>query len=312
MTELTIGVDISKDHLDMHPLPGGKARRYGNDSKGHRALIKWLRTRSIKRIVYEATGPYHRAFELALATAGLPLVKVNPRQARRFAEATGTLAKTDRIDALMLAKMGVMLEPEPRPAASPILNELKDLRLAHQALIKDRTAARNRAKHLRQPLLKRHNEERLAQIKAQLDAIETAMLVLIGQNKELSSRFAILVSIPGISKLSAFALLIDMPELGSLEGRQAASLAGLAPVTRQSGQWRGRAFIRGGRANLRQALYMPALVATRFNSDLKIKYQALIEAGKPAKVAITAIMRKLLILANALLRDGRKWSPNAP
>lgn len=309
MTQATIGVDISRDSLDVHRLPDGKSRRYRNDRIGHRALIKWVRKNPVKRIVYEATGPYHRAFELALGTAGLPLVKVNPRQARRFAEAVGTLAKTDRIDAAMLARMGALLEPEPRPLPSPILNELKDLRLAHRALIKDRTAARNRAKQLRLPLLKRHNDDRLAQIDAQLKAIEAAMQTRIDQDDELNERFAILLSIPGIAVLTAFALLIDMPELGAIHDRQAASLAGLAPITRQSGTWQGRAFIRGGRASLRQALYMPALVAARFNPDMKAKYQALIDAGKPPKVAITAIMRKLIILANALLRDRRKWQP---
>jgi len=312
MTDPTIGVDISKDQLDVHRLPDGESRRYRNDRRGHRALLKWLGTAPPRRVVYEATGPYHRAFELALGMAGLPLVKVNPRQARRFAEAIGTLAKTDALDAVLLARMGVMIEPEPRPLPSPLLNDLKDLRLAHQALIKDRTAAKNRSKHLRLGLLKRQNAKRLVRITADLKAIEATMEALIHRDQTLAQRFAILLSIPGIAKLSAFALLIDMPELGTLEGKQAASLAGLAPITRQSGSWKGRAMIRGGRAGLRQALYMPALVATRFNANLKTKYQALIAAGKPPKVAITAVMRKLLLLANALLRDGRKWSPNSP
>lgn len=209
----------------------------------------------------------------------------------------------------MLARMGVMIAPEPRPLASPTLGDLKDLRLAHQALVKDRTAAKNRSKHLRVPLLKRQNETRLARIADDIKAIEGAMEALIKKDEALAERFAILLSIPGIAKLSAVAILIDMPELGAIEAKQAAALAGLAPITRQSGNWKGRARIRGGRANLRQALYMPALVATRFNEDLKAKYQELIKAGKPAKVAITAIMRKLLILANALLRDRRKWTP---
>jgi len=312
MTQTTIGVDISKDSLEVHRLPDGKSRRYRNDRTGHRALLKWVRKTPVERVVYEATGPYHRAFELALGTAGLPLVKVNPRQARRFAEAVGTLAKTDRIDAAMLARMGALLEPEPRPLQDPDLNELKDLQRAHRALIKDRTAARNRAKQLGLPLLKRHNAERLAQIDAQLKAIEAAMHARIDRNDALKERFAILLSIPGISAITAFALLIDMPELGTIDARQAASLAGLAPVTRQSGTWMGRAFIRGGRAPLRQALYMPALVAARFNPDMKAKYRTLIEAGKPPKVAITAIMRKLVILANALLRNHRKWQPDIP
>ena len=310
MTQATIGVDISKDSLDVHWLPEGKSRRYRNDRTGHRALVKRLRQGPVKRIIYEATGPYHRAFELALGTAGLPIVKVNPRQARRFAEAVGTLAKTDRIDAAVLARMGALLEPEPRPMLSPILNELKDLRLAHRALTKDRTAARNRAKHLQLPLLKRHNAERIAQIDAQLKAIEAAMRTRIDQDEALKERFAILMSIPGIAELTAFALLIDMPELGTIQARQAASLAGLAPITRQSGAWQGRAFIRGGRAALRHALYMPAPVAARFNPDMRAKYKALIDKGKPPKLAITAIMRNLIILANALLKSRRKWQPN--
>lgn len=310
MTHFTVGVDISKDTLDIHSLADGKSKHYRNDRPGHRALIKWLRGRSVERIVYEATGPYHRAFELALGTAGLPLVKVNPRQARRFAEALGTLAKTDRLDAVMLARMGAMLDLEPAPLKSPLLHELKELRVAHRALIKDRTAAKNRAKNLANPLLKRQNQDRLDQIKQQLEEIEQAILKQIKNDEALEERFAILISIPGISTQTAIALIVDMPELGSIDARQAASLAGLAPVVRQSGTWKGRAFIRGGRADVRQALYMPALVASRFNHDLKAKYEDLIRGGKPAKVAITAVMRKLLLLANALLRDRRKWSKN--
>lgn len=311
MTNDTIGVDISKDHLDAHRMCDGASRRFANDSAGHAAFIGWL-GRSGARIVYEPTGPYHRTFERRLAAAGLALVKVNPRQARRFAEATGRLAKTDRLDAAMLARMGALLELEARPVRSAILNDLKDLHMAREALVKNRTAAKNRAKNLTLPILKRHNAEQLRQIERQIAAIEKEIMVLIEAVPDLAHRFAILVSIPGVSTLTAFALLIDMPELGTLGHGQAASLAGLAPVARQSGRWSGRAFIRGGRANVRQALYMPALVAMRFNPDLKAKYDQLIAAGKPAKKAITAIMRKLIVLANALLRDGRKWAPSLP
>lgn len=310
MTKTTIGVDISKDHLDLHRLPDGARRRFGNDKIGHRALVRWLAQMAVERIVYEPTGPYHRAFERALARAGLPLAKVNPRQARRFAEATGKLAKTDRADAAMLARMGQALAPQVRPLVSETLCDLKDMHIARQALVKDRTAAKNRQKHVRLALLKRHNTQRLKQIETQIKAIETAIEAVIAGDGDLASRFAILLTIPGISRISAFALLIEMPELGTLEAKQAASLAGLAPVTRQSGTWNGRAHIRGGRSNLRQALYMPALVAARFNPDLKAKYDQLIAAGKPAKVALTVLMRKLIILANALLRDAREWKQN--
>lgn len=304
----SIGVDISKDHLDVHRLSDGVSRRFANDSRGHRTLIGWLERPGL-RIVCEPTGPYHRALEHRLAEAGFALVKVNPRQARRFAEATGRLAKTDRLDAAMLARMGALLELQARPARGPTLNDLKDLRMAREALVKNRTAARNRAKNLTLPILKRHNAEQLRQIERQIAALENEIMALIKVDPDLARRFDILVSIPGVSAITAFALLIDMPELGTLDQAQVASLAGLAPVARQSGQWIGRAFIRGGRANVRRALYMPALVAIRFNPDLKAKYDRLKAAGKASKLAITAVMRKLIIIANALLRDGRIWEP---
>lgn len=312
MTNDTIGVDISKDHLDAHRMSDGASRRFANDKTGHSAFTSWLGGRPGARIVYEPTGPYHRAFERRLAEVGFALVKVNPRQARRFAEATGKLAKTDRLDAAMLARMGALLDLQARPVRSPILNDLKDLHMAREALVKNRTAAKNRAKTLTLTILKRHNGEQLRQIERQIAAIEKAIITLIQADPDLASRFDILVSIPGVSAITAFALLIDMPELGTLGQGEAASLAGLAPVARQSGNWTGRAFIRGGRANVRQALYMPALVAMRFNPDLKAKYEQLKAAGKASKVAITAIMRKLLVLANALLRDGRKWAQSHP
>lgn len=309
MTNDTIGVDISKDHLDAFRMGDGSSRRFTNDSTGHRAFLDWAGQPG-SRIVYEPTGPYHRAFERRLADEGLPLVKVNPRQARRFAEVTGRLAKTDRLDAAMLARMGALLDLKARPVRSPILNDLKDLHMAREALVKNRTAAKNRAKTIALPILKRQNAAQLRQIERQMAAIEAEIMALIEADCDLARRFDILVSIPGVAAITAFALIIDMPELGTLENGQAASLAGLAPIARQSGQWTGRAFIRGGRANVRQALYMPALVAMRFNPDLKAKYGQLIAAGKPAKKAITAIMRKMILLANALLRDGRKWTPS--
>jgi len=310
MTPSTIGIDISKDYLDVHRLADGTCRRFGNDKTGCKALIKWLSASPVARVVYEPTGPYHRSVERALGDAGLPLAKVNPRQARRFAEATGKLAKTDRADALMLARMGELLALETRSAPSQMLSELKELHVARHALVKDRTASKNREKVLSIPLLKRQNAIHLKQIERSLAAIDQAIEALIASDQDLARRLAILVSIPGVSTLTAFALLIDMPELGTLEGKQAASLSGLAPITRQSGNWIGRAFIRGGRANVRRALYMPALVACRFNPDFKRFYEKLVAAGKPPKLAITAVMRKLIVLANALLKDGRNWAPN--
>jgi transposase len=311
MTNDTIGVDVSKDHLDAHRLIDGASRRFANDKTGHKAFLRWRKEKPTERVVFEPTGPYHRGFERALGLACVPFVKVNPRQARRFAEATGKLAKTDRLDAAMLARMGAVLELQARPPRSEIVLELKDLHLAREALVKDRTAAKNRGKMLILSLLKRQNGQRLDQIERQIAAVEAAMRELVEGNLDLRARFDILNTIPGVSAITAFALLVEMPELGTLEAGEAASLAGLAPIARQSGRWTGRSFIRGGRAGLRQALYMPALVAMRFNPDLKAKYQQLVDAGKPAKVAIAAIMRKLIVLANALLKANRNWQPKA-
>jgi transposase len=310
MTETNIGIDISKDHLDVHRLPGDERRRFDNSKAGHKALIRWIGD-TPARVVYEPTGYYHRALERALAAAGMPIAKVNPRQARRFAEATGNLAKTDALDAAMLTRMGAVLSLEARPVPSGIINDLRDLRTARNALIKDQVAAQTRAKAITLPLLKRHNAARLKQIEAQREAVDAEINALILSDPDLAQRFAILCSIPGIAEVSAAMLLIEMPELGSLDEKQVAALAGLAPIARQSGNWKGKSFIRGGRQQVRQGLYMPALVAIRFNADLKTKYEQLIKAGKAPKQAITAVMRKLIILANALLKKGRQWQLRA-
>jgi transposase len=203
MNNDTIGVDVSKDHLDADRLADGASRRFANDQCGRKAFVKWFAQTPVQRVVFEPTGPYHRAFERALGAAGVPFVKVNPRQARRFAEAIGKLAKTDRLDAAMLARMGAMLELRTRPPQSEALLELKELHLARQALVKDRTAAKNRGKVLAAPLLKRHNAQRLEQIKRQITAIEAAILEQVQADPDLAQRFAILTSIPGVSAITA-------------------------------------------------------------------------------------------------------------
>ena len=305
-----VGVDISKDTLDVHLHPAGSARRFTNAPKGWREMIGWLADFEITRLAFEPTGPYHHGFERCLAKAGLPLCKVNPRQARRFAEAIGRQAKTDPVDAAMLARLAAAIEPPVRPVLGAVLDEMKELHQARRALIKDRTAALNRGQILRSALLKLQNAQRLRQIERQIADIDRALHDRLAADHDLKARFDILLSIPGVGHTTAMALLIEMPELGAIEHRCAASLAGLAPIARDSGKHHGKRFIRGGRAHLRQAVYMPALVAVRFNPDLKAKYDALRAAGKAPKQALVAVMRKLLILANALLRDGRNWTPS--
>jgi transposase len=305
----TVGVDISKDTLDVYLHPDGTARSFSNNSKGFAALILWLQNTALTRVVFEPTGAYHHGFERSLAAAGLPLVKVNPLQARRFAQAIGQRAKTDAVDAAMLARFGALVQPPARPTASETLDAMKELLVARRALVKDRVASLNREQTLRSSLLKRLADQRLRQIKRQIATVDAALRDLCQTDPALKARFNILVSIPGIGELTALTMLIEMPELGTIEHKCVASLAGLAPMARDSGQKNGKRFIRGGRAQIRQALYMPALVAVRFNAAMKEKYQAFIAAGKPPKVALTAVMRKLAILANALLRDKRNWTP---
>jgi transposase len=301
----TIGIDISKANLDCHAHPAAVDRQFANTAKGHKALIAWLQQWPIERIAYEATGTYHRALEAALTD--WPCVKLNPERARRFAQAIGTLAKTDRIDAMLLARMATTLQPPVRPARSVLQTQLAELINARDGLVRDRTALKNRDKNLTIAILKRQCRQRLEQVERHVEALDAEIASLIAADAALARRHQILISIAGVGTLTANQLIATMPELGSLDNKQAASLAGLAPVARQSGQWKGKSFIRGGRANVRQALYMPALVAARFNPDLKAKYQQLVTAGKPAKIAITAVMRKLVVTANALLKADRCW-----
>lgn len=307
MTEHTIGIDISKSHLDGFHLEGNEARRFDNSAQGLRALQKWLAALEVTRIVYEATGPYHRRLETVLS-GKLPLVKVNPLQARRFAQALGTHAKTDSVDARCLARMGVALGLKPDEPVAENLRELRDLQTARSALIKERGRLRNRRLILTSSLLRRQTNARLALVERQLGELDAEIARRIAEDTTSARKRDILSSIPGIGPIAAAAILTFLPEIGTLGRKQAGSLAGLVPHTRESGQWKGKSFISGGRKPLRDALYMPALVAMRFNPDLKAKYLELREAGKPAKVALVALMRKLIEIANALVKADRLWA----
>lgn len=308
MTEHTIGIDISKTHLDAFRQEDQAARQFENTPRGIRALIRWLGQTPVARIVFEPTGAYHRALETALSGT-FPLVKVNPLQARRFAEACGTRTKTDAVDARILARMGAAMNLEPDAPVSENQLVLRDLQMARTALVKERTRLRNRSHVQVNPVLKRQIKARLTLVERQLAELDTEIASHIASNESLERKREILCSIPGLGPIAAALILTFLPEIGTLERKQAGSLAGLAPHSRESGQWKGKSFISGGRKPLRDALYMPALVAMRFNPDLKAKYATLREAGKPAKVAIVALMRKLLETANALVKADRLWTP---
>ena len=306
MMKDSIGIDISKDHLDVYRLGTGAFAGFTNDPAGFAALKRWIGDRQPHLLVYEATGPYHGRFEQAFA-GKLPLVKVNPLQARRFAQACGKRAKTDQVDARMLAQMGAALDLMADKPADEGQDELKELQVARTALVKDRTRLKNRLKTQTLAITRRQTRARLAQVERQLEALQGEIASRLKASPKRARAYAILQSIRGIGDVVAAAILIECPEIGTLGKKQAACLAGLAPMTRQSGKWKGKAFIQGGRKFLRDALYMPALVAIRFNPDLKQKYQSMIKTGKPPKVALTAIMRKLIELANALIKADRMW-----
>lgn len=312
MSENTIGIDVSKDHLDAHALPAGTALRVPNTARGIAQLLRWIGAEPVARIVYEPTNRYHRALEARLAAAGLPLAPVNPLKARRFAQALGLQAKTDKIDARMLAEMGLRLTPGLQVPSPKNLQHLKDLVAARRALVADRVADGNRTGGHSLALLQRLARRRRAAIEADITRIEAAIAALIAADPALAEKARLLQSLPGIAALTAATLLAEAPELGQLEARQIAALAGLAPVTRESGTWRGKATIQGGRCHLRRALYMPTLTAIRRNRDLAALFTRLRTAGKPPKLALVAAMRKLLILANTLLREGREWQETRP
>lgn len=306
MMKDSIGIDISKAHLDVCRPATGQAARFENSAAGLTAFKRWIGSSQPDLVIYEATGAYHGLLEKR-CSAHLPLVKVNPLQARRFAQARGTRAKTDAVDARVLALMGEALDLRPDIPASEDHHDLKQLQVARTAMIKSRTRLKNRLKTQTLCLLRRQTKAQLALLDRQLNAIDTEITERLSRDQARARD--ILQSIPGLGPVVAATILIECPQIGTMDRKQTASLAGLAPMTRQSGQWRGKAFIQGGRKFLRDALYMPALVAIRFNPDMKQKYNAMRQAGKPAKVAITAIMRKLIELANTLIKQDRKWSP---
>ena len=243
----TIGIDISKGTLDCFELSIGKHYQYPNDDLGQKDLIKWIKKQNAVLVVFEATGAYHRSLEATLAKHKHPFAKVNPRQARRFAEATGRLAKTDRVDAVMLAKMGSILDLPAQEPKSENINILRELLTARRVLTKANAAAKTRAQTTVHAVLKIQIKARQKQITLQLKQIDKIIAEMIAVNEGLSRKFEILISIPGIGQATAFSMLIEMPELGTMTGKQAASLAGLAPISRQSGKWQGKERIQGGR-----------------------------------------------------------------
>jgi transposase len=304
---LFAGIDVSKRWLDAHVWPLGAARRFANDAGGYAALCAWLRRHELVRIVMEATGGYERPAALHLRSAGWPVAVVNPRQVRDFARAAGRLAKTDRIDAAILAQFAATFDKPVVVAPDPAVAGLAE-HAAYRRQIQDQIIAlESQAQHLTNAGLRRRAEAVLRRLRGERTLLDKAMLALVHQTTGLKALFDRFTALPGIGPLAAIALIVDLPELGHLDRRKIASLVGVAPVNRDSGPMRGRRSIAGGRAKLRHVLFMATLAATRHNPVLKPYYQALLARGKPAKVAIIACMRKLVVILNAMLRDNTPW-----
>jgi transposase len=308
--EITVGIDVSKAALDVHVHPAGETLVLGNDEAGVTELVERLgRLEGLTCIGIEASGRHERLAVAELAGAGLPVVVLNPAQVRHYGQALGQRAKTDPIDARLIALFVAAVRPEPRPLPDARTAELEALMTRRRQLVGMLVAERMRRQQAAPGLVRTSIarsvttlEDNLRELDAQIDKIVRGTPVW--RDKE-----DLLASVPGIGKTIARTLLAELPELGRLNPKQIAALAGLAPYTRQSGQWRGRSFIGGGRPAVRAALFMGALVAARYNPTLKAFRDRLVAAGKPKLVALIATARKLLTILNAIIRDNKPWSP---
>lgn len=298
-----IGIDISKTHLDVYD---GTARRILNTPDAIAALVTQLA--GCRLVLFEATGRYDRALQQALAAAGVSFARVNPLHARAFARATGQLAKTDAIDARLLAAMAQALTPQPQPPADPERLELADLHRRREQLVGFRQMERTRL-HGAAPAVAACIAAHVVWLTQQIKAIEQRIASLIGRSATLSLAASLLRSIPGIGPVAATTLLALMPELGHRSSRTIAALGGLAPINRDSGQYRGKRSIAGGRSEVRRALYMAALTASRSNSRFADSLTDFTARGKAPKLALIAIARKLLVIANAILRSRQPFAP---
>jgi len=302
-----VGIDVSKDRLDVHIRPTGEVFAVARDGAGLEQLVGKLRTIAPSLIVLEATGGFETVVAAALAAAGLPLAVVNPRQIRAFAKACGQLAKTDKLDAAVIAHFADAVQPPARGVPDEVARALAELLTRRRQLIGMMTAERNRRRQLTQPRLVRTVDQVLATLQLQLSAIDTDIDTAIRATPAWREKEELLTTAPAIGAKIARTLIADLPELGALTRRRITALVGVAPFNHDSGKRHGKRAIAGGRSSVRAALYMAVLVAIRRKLPLAATYQRLRAAGKPAKVAIVATMRKLLVILNAIMRDKTAW-----
>jgi transposase len=303
-----VGIDVSKDHLDVAVRPTGATRRFSADEL--EALVAFVQQAQPALVVMEATGGIETAAAAALAAAGVAVAIVNPRQARDFAKALGKLAKTDAIDAAMLAHFGEAVRPEPRPLPDAQTRELEALVMRRRQLLEMLIAERNRLASCRSSSMRKSLEQHIEWLRRQVKDIDKDISKSVRNSPMWREKDDLLQSVPGVGPVVSSMVLVSLPELGTLNRKQIAALVGVAPLNRDSGKMQGKRSIWGGRAPMRAALYMATLVATKRNDKIRAFYQRLLIAGKAKKVALVACMRKLLTVLNAMMRTGRHWQSN--
>ncbi len=309
MAELFIGIDIAKRHLDVHSHTEGVNGRFNNDNKAIASLVRQLIKLNPTCVVIEATGGYEAMLVAELHLAKLPVSVVNPRQVRDFARATGRLAKTDSIDAEVLALFAQAIKPRLTPVPDVTTQAIRRLVVRRRQLKAIYQAEANHTEHARDKFIVRSIGRILRTVKTELDKIERKLQEVIAASPIWKIKADLLESVPGLGKTTAAALLAELPELGSLNRRQVAALVGVAPINRDSGMMRGKRTTGGGRRSVRKALFMPTLVAIRHNPKIEAFYIHLLANGKAKMTAVVACMRKLLITINAMLRDQTQWNP---
>jgi len=315
MSGMYVGVDVAKAELVVAARPSDERWSVANDERGARTLAERLKRDAPALVVLEATGGYELAAVAALAAAGLPVVVANPRQVRDFARATGQLAKTDRIDAGVLALFAERVRPEVRPLPNEEAQELDAVLTRRRQLLEMLTAERNRLGQVAgrgRRLVKKSLTAHIAFLERELRVADTDLGAMVRASPAWREKDDLLRTVPGVGPVLSLTLLAELPELGRLSRREVAKLAGVAPLARDSGTLRGHRYVHGGRASVRAVLYMAALVATRRNPVIRAFYERLLAAGKPKKLALVACMRKLLTILNAMARSGVRWeAPNA-
>jgi transposase len=307
--EVFVGVDVSKDWVDVGVSPSNASWQTTIDPKSIAELSDRLRTLTPKLVVLEATGGLEIPIAAALSRAGLPVVVVNPRQVRDFARATGKLAKTDKLDALTLALFGERVRPEVRPLPDDIAQAFEALLARRRQLVAMLAEEKNRLQQARSRDVQKGITRHIRWLEREIKDVDQGLSESVRKSPVWRAKDDLLQGVPGVGPGLSFTILAELPELGRLNRKQIAALVGVAPHAADSGTLRGKRIIWGGRAAIRHVLYMAALTACRFNPTIRAFYQRLVSAGKPRKVAIVACMRKLLIVLNAIVRDGSPWNP---